>query len=116
MTNQNTTTTTVENQNNDYFNTLLMARAIINEVKVIKPTKGNNYCVVNASILEKDGENISYTPINLIARGEQVKELLWKLKDTWPTRDNSNKWIADIISVLFGMNTLPNETVTMVQP
>lgn len=87
---------------NQYFDSVMYARAYINEVKIIKPKKGDQYCAINASFLGKDEEGkTSYTTVDLIVSGQPAKRLLWSLKDQWPEsrferKNAEERWIADI--------------------
>lgn len=86
----------------NYFDSILYARAYINEVKIISPKRGDKYCAVNASILGQDGEGkATYTTIDLIVAGQPAKRLLWALREQWPEdrfvrQDAEKRWIADI--------------------
>ncbi len=85
--------------NQAFFNGVLYARCIINEIKVIPVEEGHNYCAVNAAIVNVDAEgNKQYETIDLIVRGQEAKKLLWKFNKQWPTDRFSaeGKWWADI--------------------
>lgn len=99
MTIQTNETTT--NAKSNYFNGVLYSRVFINEVKLVQPKskKASQYCAINATLLEeKDGVK-SYTTIDLIARGQKVKELLWAFNAEWPANrfeKSEKQWIADV--------------------
>ena len=83
-----------------YFDSVLYARACINEVKTISPKKGDKYCAVNASILSKaeDGKTV-YTTVDLIVSGNPAKEILrthWGKRPTDRMKHEGPRWVADI--------------------
>lgn len=90
----------------NFFDSVLYARAYINEVKIIDVKKRNAkpYCAINASIIDsyvnENGQyQTCYTTIDLIVAGKPAKALLWSLKDHWPTdrfKREGAPWIADI--------------------
>lgn len=87
--------------NNKYFDSVIYARAYINEIKIITPPKkGEKYCAVNASIIDSDADgNKLYRTVDLIVKGDAAKRLIWKLRDKWPKdrlQRPENRWIADI--------------------
>ena len=81
------------------FDIVMYARAYINEVRVISPNKGPRYGAINASVLDVAEGQTVYRNIDLIASGEQVKEILRGLMPRWPQdrMDHSGpRWTADI--------------------
>lgn len=87
-------------QSTQYFDSVLYARAYLNEVKIIQGKKGaKDYCAVNATIIaEEDGKTV-YRIIDMVVRGKPAKQILWSLKDCWPadrTKREAKPWIADI--------------------
>lgn len=87
---------------NTYFNSVMYARAYINEVKLVESRKKGKkpYCAINASIIEAgaDGKTQRKT-IDLIVRGLPAKQLLWQLRDRWPAdryKRDGDAWLADI--------------------
>ena len=87
---------------NTYFNSVMYARAYINEVKLVESKKkgAKPYCAINASIIEAgaDGNKI-YRTIDLIVRGKPAKEVLQRFRDRWPadrTKREANPWLADV--------------------
>ena len=83
-----------------YFDSVLYARACINEVKTISPKKGDKYCAVNASILSngEDGK-VVYTTVDLIVSGNPAKEILrtyWNRRPTDRMKHEGPRWVADI--------------------
>lgn len=85
----------------EYFDSVLYARAFINEVKLVDGKKGKKpYCAINASFLEAGADDKKvYRTIDLIVRGKPAKELLWQFKDRWPadrTKRDGDAWLADI--------------------
>ena len=71
---------------NTYFDSVLYARAYINEVKLVESRKKGKkpYCAVNASIVEAGADGkIQRKTIDLIVRGLPAKQLLWRLRDRW---------------------------------
>jgi hypothetical protein len=83
-----------------YFDSVLYARAYINEVKTIVPKKGDKYCAVNASILSngEDGKTV-YTTVDLIVSGFPAKEILrthWGKRPTNRMDHKGPRWTADI--------------------
>lgn len=87
-------------QSQQFFNTVMYARAYINEIKVITPKKGSAYGAVNASVLDKDAEGKTlYQTVDLVISGQEVKRLLWAQRDRWPTdrmQRAPERWVADI--------------------
>ena len=86
----------------NYFDSVLYARAYINEVKLVESWKKGKkpYCAINASIIEAgaDGKTQRKT-IDLIVRGLPAKQLLWQLRDRWPAdryKRDGDAWLADI--------------------
>ena len=85
----------------EYFDSVLYARAFINEIKLVESRKkgAKPYCAINASIVEAGADGKVYRTIDLIVRGKPAKELLWQFKDRWPadrTKRDGNAWLADI--------------------
>lgn len=87
-------------QTNNYFNSVMYARAYLNEVKEIKPKKGPAYIAINASIIDTDDNgNKIYHTIDLIARGDKLRKTIESLKSDWPTdrfKKAPEAWLADI--------------------
>ena len=86
----------------DYFDSVLYARAYLNEIKVIPSRKKGEkgYCAINASIvgLGKDGQK-TYTTIDLVVRGQPAKEVLVLFQNRWPadrTKREANPWLTDV--------------------
>ncbi|WP_314909499.1 DUF3577 domain-containing protein [Cardiobacterium hominis] len=83
-----------------YFDSVLYARACINEVKTITPKKGDKYCAINASILSNGGDGKTvYTTIDLIVSGNPAKEILrthWGKRPTDRMDHKGPRWTADI--------------------
>lgn len=99
------TNNTQAQANAQYFDSVLYARAFINEIKIITPPKkGDKYCAINASIIDtfvdENGESKkSYKTIDLIVKGKPAKSLLWALRNRWPAdrlKREDPRWIADI--------------------
>ena len=86
----------------EYFDSVLYARAFINEVKLVESRKkgAKPYCAINASIIEADADgNKIYRTIDLIVRGKPAKEVLLQFRDRWPadrTKREANPWLADV--------------------
>ncbi len=98
-TNPQATPNQATSPNNDYFNGVLYARCVINEIKVIEIDEGQDYCAINAAIVTADAEgNKQYETIDLIVRGQDTKSIIWDLRKQWPTDRFSaeGKWWADI--------------------
>lgn len=82
-----------------YFDSVLYARACINEVKTISPKKGDKYCAINASILSKEDGKTVYTTVDLIVSGNPAKEILrthWGKRPTDRMKHEGPCWTADI--------------------
>ena len=94
--------TATATSSSEYFDSVLYARAYLNEVKLVESRKkgAKPYCAINASIVETDAEGKKlYRTIDLIVRGKPAKELLWQFKDRWPADRNKREqdpWLADI--------------------
>lgn len=68
---------------NNYFNLTADAVGYIDEVKVVKPRKGDSFVALKATLLE--GQNgQERVGIDLILRGSQAAEVLDSLKAEWP--------------------------------
>jgi len=86
----------------EYFDSVLYARAFINEIKLVESRKkgAKPYCAINASIVEAGADDKKvYRTIDLIVRGKPAKELLWQFKDRWPAnrmKREANPWLADV--------------------
>ena len=94
--------TAAATSSSDYFDSVLYARAYLNEIKIIPSKKKGDkgYCAINASIvgLGKDGQK-TYTTIDLVVRGQPAKEVLQRFRDRWPadrTKREANPWLADV--------------------
>lgn len=94
--------TAAATSSSDYFDSVLYARAYLNEIKIIPSKKKGDkgYCAINASIvgLGKDGQK-TYTTIDLVVRGKPAKEVLQRFRDRWPadrTKREANPWLADV--------------------
>lgn len=87
-------------QSTQYFDSVLYARAYLNEIKIIEGKKGaKGYCAINATVLSVVDDQKTYTTIDLVVKGEKVKRILWSLKDHWPTdrtKREEKPWLADI--------------------
>lgn len=87
-------------QSTQYFDSVLYARAYLNEVKIIEGKKGaKSYCAINATVLSEAEGKKTYTTIDLVVKGEKVKRILWALKERWPvdrTKREEKPWMADI--------------------
>ena len=94
--------TATATSSSEYFDSVLYARAYLNEVKLVESRKkgAKPYCAINASIVETDAEGKKlYRTIDLIVRGKPAKELLWQFKDRWPAdrmKREANPWLADV--------------------
>lgn len=102
MNTRNQSQSTTPNAAENYFDSVLYARAYLNEIKLVESRKKGKkpYCAVNASVIETgtDGK-IERKTIDLIVRGAPAKQLLWQLRDRWPadrTKRDGNAWLADI--------------------
>ena len=85
----------------EYFDSVLYARAFINEIKLVESRKkgAKPYCAINASIVEAGADGKVYRTIDLIVRGKPAKEVLQRFRDRWPadrTKRDGNAWLADI--------------------
>ena len=86
----------------EYFDSVLYARAFINEVKLVESRKkgAKPYCAINASIVEAGADDKKvYRTIDLIVRGKPAKEVLVQFRDRWPadrTKREANPWLADV--------------------
>ena len=86
----------------EYFDSVLYARAFINEIKLVESRKkgAKPYCaIINASIVEAGADGKVYRTIDLIVRGKPAKEVLQRFRDRWPadrTKRDGNAWLADI--------------------
>ncbi len=71
-------------QNNaNFFNFTADCVGYLNEVKQVKPKKGNPFVAIKATIIEgKDGEE--KIAADLILRGAQASQVLQSLEDEWP--------------------------------
>ena len=94
--------TAAATSSSDYFDSVLYARAYLNEIKIIPSKKKGDkgYCAINASIvgLGKDGQK-TYTTIDLVVRGKPAKEVLIQFQSCWPadrTKREANPWLADV--------------------
>lgn len=92
--------TTAAAEGNGYFDSVLYARAYLNEIKLVDGKKGKKpYCAINASIVEAGADGKVYRTIDLIVRGKPAKEVLQRFRDRWPadrTKRDGNAWLADI--------------------
>ena len=83
-----------------YFDSVMYARAYLNEVKLVDGKKGKKpYCAINASIIEAGAEGKTYRTIDLIVRGKPAKEVLQRFRSQWPadrTKREANPWLADV--------------------
>lgn len=85
----------------EYFDSVLYARAFINEIKLVESRKkgAKPYCAINASIVEAGADGKVYRTIDLIVRGKPAKEVLQRFRDRWPadrTKRDGDAWLADI--------------------
>ena len=98
---QHQTQTTASAAAAEYFDSVMYARAYINEVKLVESRKGAKpYCAINASVIEAgaDGNKI-YRTIDLIVRGKPAKEVLQRFRSQWPadrTKREQKPWLADV--------------------
>ena len=92
--------TTAAAAGNGYFDSVLYARAYLNEIKLVDGKKGKKpYCAINASIVEAGADGKVYRTIDLIVRGKPAKEVLQRFRDRWPadrTKREANPWLADV--------------------
>ena len=94
--------TAAATSSSDYFDSVLYARAYLNEIKIIPSKKKGDkgYCAINASIvgLGTDGQK-TYTTLDLVVRGKPAKEVLIQFQSCWPadrTKREANPWLADV--------------------
>ena len=86
----------------EYFDSVLYARAFINEGKLVESRKkgAKPYSAINASIVEAGADDKKvYRTIDLIVRGKPAKEVLVQFRDRWPADRNKREqdpWLADI--------------------
>ena len=85
----------------EYFDSVLYARAFINEIKLVESRKkgAKPYCAINASIVEAGADGKVYRTIDLIVRGKPAKEVLQRFRDRWPAnrmKREANPWLADV--------------------
>ena len=92
--------TTAAAAGNGYFDSVLYARAYLNEIKLVDGKKGKKpYCAINASIVEAGADGKVYRTIDLIVRGKPAKEVLQRFRSQWPadrTKREQKPWLADV--------------------
>lgn len=85
------------NTHNNYYDLTVDCIGYINEVKVVKPKKGDAFTAIKATLIEgKDGEN--KISIDLILRGSQAAEVLKSQRSKWPQNyvHNGHTWFAGL--------------------
>lgn len=78
-------------QETKYYNTSTSTACYINEIKRVKPNRGNAFLAVKASIVEGPMDNPVYQSVDLIVKGEQAKHVLALFEDQWPLYSHKNR-------------------------
>jgi len=91
---------TNSNQENQYFNNSTTSPCYINQIKWIKPKRGDAFLSVKAALLDGLVSSPGYENIDLIVKGNQAKEVLQMFEENWPTyeqdKGSRNKIFANI--------------------
>ena len=80
----------------NYFNFTADAEAYVNEVKRVKPNRGNPFIALKVAILE--GANGDKAYCDLILVGKQAQEVIFALENEWPQgyQNNGSAWFAGL--------------------
>ena len=81
----------------NYFNFTADAVAYVNEVKVVRPKKGNAFISLKVAILEgENGDTKAYCDLILV--GKQAQKVIFALENEWPQgyQDNGPAWFAGL--------------------
>ena len=81
----------------NYFNSTADAVAYVNEVKRVKPNRGNPFIALKVAILEgANGETKAYCDLILV--GKQAQEVIFALENEWPQgyQNNGSTWFAGL--------------------
>ena len=80
----------------NYFNFTADAVAYVNEVKRVKPNRGNPFIALKVAILE--GANGDKAYCDLILVGKQAQEVIFALENEWPQgyQNNGSAWFAGL--------------------
>lgn len=81
----------------NYFNFTADAVAYVNEVKVVRPKKGNAFISLKVAILEgENGDTKAYCDLILV--GKQAQKVIFALENVWPQgyQDNGLAWFAGL--------------------
>lgn len=81
----------------NYFNFTADAVAYVNEVKEVRPKKGNAFISLKVAILEgENGDTKAYCDLILV--GKQAQKVIFALENEWPQgyQDNGLAWFAGL--------------------